>query len=249
MKLKNLIKRIPRPLQATICIVLSVVLAVSYYISIGCPTLTLEQEFRRAEKIHMVGPSTVVDTVSKSEYREFETMIVGETDHGICFFGKRENVTVGEDEPWEYHFLYTEKTGDITLAVPPGSYYSFWENFDTSLPIYVFSEDSSAVRAEIRINVTGRSSWTENGEEKELQIDKSFTETVDRTDPRFFRFTITSTDEHGHHALLAFAKVASSALFLTDNQKNAVITVTIRLFDASNDVITWKSLTMGPQEI
>ena len=110
---------IPRPVRAILCAVCAIALAIAYYIALGCPTLTDEQEFRRAEKIHLVGPSKIVDTLT-SEYSEFDKMIVGETEYGICFFGKYTYTTgVYNKDETDYRLFYAEKTGDLTLVPAP----------------------------------------------------------------------------------------------------------------------------------
>ena len=68
---------IPRPLRACLWALLVIVLSILYYIALGCPTLSLRQELRRAEKVHLVGPSKIVDQVNGELYSEFEKMLVG----------------------------------------------------------------------------------------------------------------------------------------------------------------------------
>ena len=52
---------LPRPLRACLWALLAVLVGIIYYIALGCPTLSIRQDFRRAEKVNLAGPSKIVD--------------------------------------------------------------------------------------------------------------------------------------------------------------------------------------------
>lgn len=237
MKLKDLINRIPRPLKACVCTVLVIVLAVVYYIALGCPTLTFQQEFRRAEKVHLVGPSKIVDKLHNGIYRDFDKMIVGETEYGISFFGRYYNHYPYNDPFAEkqYLFTYLEKTGDITFAAAPNVWGWAWDYAGMSLPVYIFTDHTDAVRAEIEISVSGvSSSCTVRNETFQCE--------ANQTDPGVFRFILTSGSESESDALSLLSSVSTNNM--RGGVKEAVIPILVRLYDANDKLITEKELTL-----
>lgn len=245
---------IPRPLRACLWALLVIVLSILYYIALGCPTLSLRQELRRAEKVHLVGPSKIVDQVNGELYSEFEKMLVGETEHGIIFFGRFGSSRTGpkHEGTRSYEFSYIEKTGDMTFAAPPTalSYYPL-----PTLPVYIFTEYADAVRATISIQATGSRSYTEHSVGKvEDPFDVSFHAEADRDENGFFRFLLTvknnpsvvySNDEA--YALLCISTICSGESFI-DNTATMVIPITVTLFDAEGNELVARQLQLGPCE-
>ena len=119
MKIVRFFQGIPRPVKACFFAVFVGLVAIVYYIAIGCPTLSFRQEFRRAEKANLVGPSKIVDQLDNHDYNEYDNLIVGETEYGVCFFGRRKYSVAGTrtKKIYLYQFNYREKTGDITVVV------------------------------------------------------------------------------------------------------------------------------------
>ena len=249
MKLKNLIRRIPRPLQAIVCTILVIGLAISYYIALGCPTFTFEQEFRRAEKVHMVGPSTIVDTLSHSEYSEFDGLIVGETENGICFFGKYYNSSSDYGNPFakeRYLLSYIRKTGELTIVAVPNVWGMFWGStgFKTTLPVYLFTEESDAVRAEVEVIVSGSYSYrNENDETIQCDFTHSFREEATRSDNGFFRFTFSADQEAGLHALYQLSDDTGGGPYAITSQTS--YPATVRLYNEAGNLISEQSIIVG----
>lgn len=241
MKLKTFLYRIPRPLKVFIFAILVIALALVYYIVLGCPT-TFRQEFRRAEKVHMVGPSTIVETFH-GEYTEFEKMIVGETEYGICFFGEYAYNEVNKEKR-HYCFSYQEKTGDLTVAVPPNAsaFDWAWPGFAQSFPVYVFTDDPEAVRAELKLTVTGEYTYYYHGKpEKEpvqCPLNRTLQAEAQRTDSGIFRFWLEAEDQPGLAALQYLSNaVGGNAYNITRLEKLSTISVTVRLYDAQDQLI------------
>lgn len=245
MKRKNILRRIPRPVRAMVNLVLAIALAVLFYISIGCPTFSFEREFRRAEKAHLVGRSEIVETVT--DYREYDKMIVGETEHGVCFFGVYE-VTVGYSNgrnqyvPY-YTFTYYEKAEDVTVAVAPNSSF-IWSMAGASLPIYIFDTHPEAVRAEIRTTISGEETYYSNDKKHTVSFKETFTAEAERSGDGYFRFALESQDENGSRALGLLSMVASGEN-LTSDERDTVIPFTVRLYDANGTLILEKELTIS----
>lgn len=244
MKLKELLSRIPRPVTACISAVCVLLLAGIYYIVLGCPTLTFRQEFRRAEKANLVGPSTIVDTLDDSDYYDFNKMIVGETEYGVTFFGftysSRPNNNPFEDR--RYVFSYQEKTGDVTVAVAPNFWGGLWgaiNGTSDSLPVYIFTEYSDAVRAEVELIVSGSHSWTEDGVKKSSEFTETFSEKASAIEPGIFRCFLTfKTDNRGEAAYQLSNIVSRSGYGTAD----ATITAMVWLYDEDGNIIVAQSV-------
>lgn len=240
MKLKNFFNRIPRPLKACICAILVIVLAIAYYIALGCPTLTFQQEFRRAEKAHLVGPSTIVDTMNR-EYNEFDKMIVSETEEGICFFGRYYD-HYPYSAPFaekQYLFSYVEKTGDLTIAAAPNVWGPTWSftNLPQQVPVYLFTEEQDAVRAEVEITVPG--DLTKH----------TFQADADRLDSGVFLFWFEADTENGLSALYFFSYSTGGHKhgWVSDEELAIVFPATVRLYDESENLIQETELEIRPQ--
>ncbi len=254
MRIENLIVRIPRPVKAIVCAVCVVVLAIVYYIALGCPT-TFRQEFRRAEKAHLVGPSKIVDQVSMSEYYEFKNMLVGETDYGIIFFGQYATTRSDGEYSGEvlYRFSYQEKTGDVTFAAPPNV---FGAHGMYELPVYIFTEHDNAVRATVSITLTGTRSYTLHTVKVDDPFDVTFQAEASRDQNGFFRFNLTApynytpSDPHGMANDDSYALFCLSTLCSKDTVYNSmqtmVIPIQVRLFDAEGNEILNTQISIGP---
>ncbi len=247
-KMKNLLNRIPRPLKACVCSILVILLAVVYYIALGCPTLTLRQEFRRAEKAHLVGPSKIVDTLDKGQYDEFTRLLVGETEEGIVFFGKYFTTSgeTGWRDKYAYRFYYLPKTGDITIAPAPSIFGSFWDWGGAILPVYVFTEHDNAVRAEISFTVRGSYTKTNlnDGSETIVTYGGSFSqETVRASDGGPFRFFFEAKNGKEGLALGQFSTLVTDPHFGMGHV-DTPICVTVRLFDANDQLIKEDTLAI-----
>ena len=244
----------PRPLRACLWALLAICMAITYYIVLGCPTLSITQEFRRAEKVNMVGPSKIVDRVLMPEYDEFETMLVGETDHGIIFFGKYgESKSGGKSSGRQlYRYSYQEKTGDVSFAAPPNI---FGAHGMYELPVYVFTEHEDAVQAAISITIAGSRSYINDDKKVEDPLHVTFQTEAERDKNGFFRFLLTApsdlaTDPFAQknddsYALFCLSNLCSdNAIY--DNQRTMVIPITVTLYDADGNLIVTRELTLGP---
>lgn len=235
-KLRQIFLNIPRRVRIGVDIILILLMIYLFYLSIGAPAFTTEQAFRRAEKINMVGPGEIIDTLAWSEYPMFETLIVAETEEGVIFFGE---YRTGDSSAWpkwlniEYRkpiFSYREKTGDLTvLGAPVGLFGMADMGFVTSYPLYVFDDYPEAVRAELEMTVTGYSTVPE----------ASCTVTAEaiRQEDGFFRFLL----ENGNRSALDHVAHVSSGDFyfrwLTDSERSASIPVTVRLYDENDRLL------------
>ena len=160
-KLRERWAKIPRPLRAISNIALVILLLYLLWCSSGKPLHNDYLEYRRMEKMQMLGPGTIVhemrphygtEEYPADHYGEFEHTILSETYEGIIFFGTN---TYSDGEKY-YTMTYQEKAGDITLAVPPTDWMGWGgQQWDLYLPIFVFHEYPEAVRAEMDLTIEG----------------------------------------------------------------------------------------------
>lgn len=246
MKLKDRIARIPRPVRACLCAATAIVLAVVFYMTLGCPLLTFRQEFRRAEKIHLVGPSTIVDRISDKEYWEYDDMIVGETENGVCFFGRSSNYrsNIFEKLEYRYDFIYREKTGDITVLAAPNVTGSFWDGNGISLPLYIFTEYPDADKAYVTMTVSGQYSTTVE-EEKVTQTYKcTFSSYATAVSSGVFRCFLEPYNTDSAHALHFLSDLCNDKPFLVKGAESTTIPCTVKLYDAGGKLIVEKELSI-----
>lgn len=160
-KLREKWSKIPRPLRAVTNSLLILLLLFLKWDSRGRPLPVDEWVYRRMEQQQMLGPGTIVhelnshyglETAPIDQYNEFAYTIVSETENGIIFCGL-DRYTDGKRKTV---MTYQEKTGNITLAVPPTDIWDWanW-NWEFYLPIYVFHEHPDAVRAEVDLTIRG----------------------------------------------------------------------------------------------
>ena len=247
MKLKNLLHRIPRPVRACICTILAIVLMLSYYVMLGCPTLTMKQEFRRAERAHMVGPSQIVDTLQERQYDEFSKLFVGETEENILFFGKyfTNSSQKGWLDQYAYRFYCLPKTGGITVAPAPNVYGMFWDFGGVMLPVYVFADDGNAVRAELSFTVRGEHTTHINGSQTTESYNESFTaEAIRVSDSGPFRFFLYCDDGKEGFALGQFSTAVTDPRYIFGYVETPTC-VTVRLFDANEKLIVEEIQELG----
>lgn len=245
--IKNAWLRIPRPVRAMVNILLILVLGFLFYFSLGCPTFTTEQAFRRAEKANLVGPSTIVDTLDHEEYPEFNKVIVGETDYGVVFYCTQ--------DVFFPIFSYREKMGPVTvLAVPTDPFNWGLDNYGHSLPVYVFDDYPDAVRAELDLQIQGTYDYTSNRVPRTEHFDKAYALTADREQDGFFRFQIDAvytgnriTEDLGEDGFAAwyFSQVCTVDIW-SDESREAehAIPATVRLYDKNGALIVEESLTI-----
>lgn len=239
--------RIPRPAKAIVCIICSLALAALYYIALGSPTLNFEQEFRRAEKANLIGPSRILEILDNN-CSDFDRMLVGETDYGICFFGETEiTVRRGNNyakEEMVYTFSYREKTGDITVIAAPNSSSIYWNDFKMCLPVYVFDAYPDAARAELELTITGSDTHVSNGEKITTDYCEHFTATAKRTGVGYFRFDLTAKEKTRLYALCLLSSVSGIDTYYNQPSAIAEIPGIVRLYDANGVLIIEKEFTI-----
>lgn len=235
-------RTIPRKVRAIIAAVAVLLLAAAYYIAKGCPALTFRQDFRRTERMNMVGPSQIVDRLS-DEYSEFDDMMVGETEYGVCFFGRDacHRSSIFEQKEYIRYFSYREKTGDITVLAAPNYWGSTWDEFGISIPVYIFCDYPDAVRAELKLSVTGSRTEIVSEEKQTTAFTETFTGKAELLESGVLRCFLESNYGDGTtgYALALLSNVCTNYHYIDET---AMIPCTIRLYDAEDNLIIEKDL-------
>lgn len=246
--IKNTWLRLPRHIRAAANILLVLVLVFLFYYSLGCPTFTTEQAFRRAEKANLVGPSTIVDILDQETYDEFDQTIVAETEYGVIFYCT--------DDTWEPVFSYREKMGSLTVLAPPSLPFGWGlDSWNRSLPVYVFDDYPEAVRAELDLHIQGTYEYSSNSVPQVVEFDKAYSLSAHREKDGFFRFFINAeftgniwTDETlgaDGFAPWYLSQVCTVDMWSSESREvEPAIPATVRLYDENDTLIIEESLTI-----
>lgn len=275
-KLRERWAKIPRPLRAIANILLVILLIFLLWAARGYPLGSYEREYRRMERSQMLGPGTIVHKlapllpegqVGNDYYGEYDFTIVSETAEGIIFFGAN---TYSDGEK-NYTMTYQEKTGDISLAVPPTGWQGWGsQQWDLYLPIYVFHEYPDAVRAELDLTI--ESVWDINYASDYIQENHkepyslSYSLQSQHQTEDFFLFSIyveniidyahsieyllrtdpemTWKTMHGPNgdAPWLLSQLCNGGIY--GNDEEGAVEATIRLYDEQDNLIAEKHLTI-----
>lgn len=198
------------------------------YFNCGCPPLTKEQQFRRAEKADLIGPSAILGTEEVQMTNYVQTVIVAEDEASVTLFG------CGDPG----HLLHREKTGDLTIIVWPGSVSTMETTFE--MPIFLFDDFPEAKRAELEFTLT----WDES-------FQREYLLEADRNQSGYFRFLIQChgsemTDDlsgtDSREAALLFSLAVASDY--NEGTSRAQFPITVRLYDNQDALIEERTLTV-----
>lgn len=249
MKLKFFWLNIPRPVRALINILAVLIVAVTFYVCIGAPTLNAEHAFRREEQANLLGPSTILFNEKVENYPYGTNLILAETDNCLITW---------VDDDW-YGLNYHEKTGDITVVTAPAYWFDFGQEwFDLTLPVFVVDDHPEAVQAVLELDIQGVYVHNLNGERLEEPLDHQFSLSNHREEDGFFWFRmslpyLTQYDENGAidrthgadgYALDALADTFTNAMTVMNTQSSVSITATVRLYDEYKNLVAEKDLIL-----
>lgn len=232
---------LPRWVRAIGCILASVLLLLAFYVSIGCPG-TFRQQFRRAEKANLVGPSKILYTLDATH--QYKKMIIGETDYGISFFGATGSSVTGNKHSGKlsYTFTYREKDGDLTLTAIPQYWGSLSNQYGDSQLVYLFDTYPEAVSASLSVHVIAEYQYSINGTKVTRSINESFDATSERAREGHFVFQLVATNGPGADALYYLSESASGKYM---PYQGATITATVQLWDAQGNAIVTRDMDLS----
>lgn len=251
IKLKFLWLNIPRPIRAFVQIIAVAIVAVTFYVSIGAPTLNEEQAFRREERANLLGPSTILFNEKVENYPYGSNVIFAETD---------ECVITWVDDDFMGGLNYHQKTGDITVVTAPAYWFDFGQEWwDMTLPVFVADDYPEAVQAVLELDIQGVYVHNLNGERLEEPLDHQFALSNHREGEGFFwfRLNLESIDpylDHGNvvetphgengYAVDALADTFTNKMTVMNPQSNVSITATVRLYDEHENLVVEKELIL-----
>ena len=219
---------IPRPIMATLYLLAFICLIATIYFLLGSPPLSSRMAFRKAERGNMVGPSKIIAEFSGNTIGT--NAIVAETDHEyIIFRSDPSNLNydrfynpIKENES-VYPFWTYKKDGKMILTTLPNS--------ASGVHLILFDLEPKAVRAELESYIP----YEKN--------DVVLTEQV----------TAEAMRENNHFFIFSFKPKAGnpSPLYelqrLCTNYRTDKPIVTIRLYDAQDNLIRTEKITPGPR--
>ena len=202
-----------------------------YYISVGRPPLSPKHQFRRTEKVAMVGPAIILDTISLEEYDGYsaDRLLLATSEEGVTLFAYNRKML-------EYinYLFYREKQGDITVLAYGESGYIDAEYAE--IPIIVFDEFPDAVRAEMKIDLH-TPTYVEQGWAKQFSL------SAEREREGYFLFELKIGNGY------KLGNVGQALNLLTDlslgsGDCDEAIPVTVWFYDEDGDMIYERSVVI-----
>ena len=231
--MKRLLNRMPRLSRTgriarnTICAALVVFIAWLWW---GAPAFGKEGQFRRAEKEHLVGPSELLGTVAMTE----GVCLVGETEAGVILYVPG---SAPESTRSSGLFVYTPKSGDITLAGEAAGSLDPFEVYTTTL--VAVTDLPGAVRAELELDM--RYNWETDADGADVYLDEyRAVSTAERHENGFFALELTGNGEVIRYLL--------SMLPGHERWNMGQLRYTIRLFGADGEPVGELSYAFDSRE-
>ena len=158
--MKKLIKywqKLTAKQQVCIHLVSILLLVCLIYVFLGCPPLTAENAFRRAEKASMVGPATILGQCQPAGY-DCDALVLGQDMEGVYLY------VMNRWSPENSELIYRKKEGSLTVLAAPGDTLYQYE-VRARIPLILFDSCPSAVRAPKQSASTCWRPWGNNASE------------------------------------------------------------------------------------
>lgn len=248
---KRLWGNIPRKAKIAMNLTAAILLAYLAYVFLSCPAFTHGQKFRRMEKAELVGPAQILASFGADGFLYEHVILAQERDAVLVF--------QSSSDPWDPGQLtYREKTGAVTVMTIPNVRHDLYSQRIIDLPVFVFHEYPSAVRAELELEFgEGMAYYTEvNWTYGVTTYDKTWHLESGEELGGVFRFNIhaepegeTISDAYYDHwqpltsegtALEVFSRMMEDG----DSYIYAAIPATVRLYDEAGTLIAEEHLTI-----
>lgn len=200
------------------------------YIVKDAPT-DFENEFRRIEKAHLVGPGNVLGSIPIYG-GAYDQMLIAEDAQGIILYPYF-NTRGGYD----FELRYMEKTGDITFFAEPRELAYDWENIkEFSMTVGILDTYPQAVRAEIELTLR----YQINADDPVFE--KTYVLKSQREIPGLFAFVLSDSDPNG---LGVKGEAMEMLMCLTDPQSSRLyydcsIPAAVRLYGEGGTLLLAK---------
>ena len=228
-------KRTPllaRPFKMLCWFLALVIVVFMVYITLGCPPLSSEMAFRRAERANLVGPSRILAKFHHSEY-DHRNIIIAETKDSYMLFldtshslnyDRFYNPTKQGESVYSFFCTYP-KTGQMSVHHVPVSY--------RPTDLILFDLEPNALRAELEFKLE----YGYDGKVHTMPI----TVEARREYPSFFIFSL-NTDNATEQWYRAMSDLQSLFSEYGSNKP----AVTVRLYDANDHLIRTETVIPGP---
>lgn len=232
---KNPLRHLPRSVRAILNVLGTALLLFLFYLSIGSPAFTSEQQFRREEKSNLVGPAKILNTVSLEDYSyyPYDKLLLATSAEGVTLF------CYDEEKLERNEFVYRKKMGDITVLSFPGIGHSVETATYVRIPIILFDSFPEAVRAKMEIELIEKYS-------DETEFRKVYTLESERDVDGYFLFTLSASnlEQLGREgrAIWQLTNISDDNPF--NNSPKVAIPITVRFFNQESSVICERTLLL-----
>lgn len=230
-KYRALRDRIPRKTQVAINLVSIPILLFLLYIFLGSPVLNWQQQYRRLEKAHMVGPAEIMgyEEVSGMLYNK---IVLAKTEEAIVVS------TVSLGDSGNDIFQYLEKTEGIMVFGGPYDLNRLIPS--VAMTVFAVVDQPEAVRAEMELQLY----WLQYPEDQPKY--PTFHLQAQRKEGGYFRFDIPygEYNEEGleYQAIELFSSWSRSAhgVHIPEDAYQA----SVRLYDSQNRLIVQETVNL-----
>ncbi|MBO5323036.1 MAG: hypothetical protein J6A88_02915 [Oscillospiraceae bacterium] len=230
-KLSAFWARIPRPLRTILHIVAILLCVVIYYGAIGAPSLTTEMQYRRVEQSHMIGPGTILGTEAISGNGQQQLLIAKSDTHVMLYRYTEESKTTS------YDLVYRKNHGDLMILAAGGRLPTYSVSEDFSLPVILFDNYPTAVRAEVEFTMsTPDDEYAYPHTTQHYQ--KHFFLESNRNNEGYFYFEI----QHKAYTSRLYTKMLNAIVNISlgvnySSAKDAIVPISVRLYDQNDQLI------------
>lgn len=182
----------------------------------GNDLLSPEKAFRRHERGHLVGPSTILG-YEQIDYEDYSGMIVADAGDGVIlwFYG---------EENWHNYFIYREKYTENLILTAPFD----WAYDEVQIPVVLFDCVPKAACAELRFKL----------HDDRENLEKEYRLKANRSAKGYFLFALEndlhygSTVDGDSEQLHYFCKISIGEVI-----SNLIVPVEIRFYDTDGKLI------------
>lgn len=220
---------IPRPARVLCNVLLIAVLAGLVWLFRDCPSLTVEQAYRRAAVSEMIEPGEIVGCVELDLGDFFyDRLLMAESTEGVMLFYYKEAGFTRFDNDWSTKLVYRDKGECVTLMVlsPTPLMPESWK---IDIPIILFDEVPKAVRAELDLHLTV----------EQYNLDKTYEYHLEarRKQGGYFEFHLMAGNEETQLGTEAYALQNLCELYDYDSNSVAGYPAAVRLYDSRDELI------------
>lgn len=190
-----------------------------------------ELQFRKEERGHLVGPSTILGK-EEIDHDYCDSMIIGKTQEGVILW------LYGEDIGRTY-FIYRKNYDDNMIVTGSGSLGSIITADEVHLPIVLFDSVPKASRAEI--------SFTLSEVYNDVYYEKTYQLEAQRSAQGYFLFTLHAEAENTWEGLGAEGAMLRIFANISANLFSYIqyaIPVEIRFYDITGTLIETDTVTL-----